>query len=133
MASSDPIADLLTIIRNGGLAKRRFVDVDWSKIKQNIVEILKQEGFIEDYLLKKESPQRGKLRVFLKYRPDRVHIIKGLKRISKPGLRRYVAHLEIPYFFGGYGVSIISTSKGLMVGRQAIEQKVGGELLCAVW
>jgi small subunit ribosomal protein S8 len=133
MAVSDPIADFLTRIRNGVRAKRRFVDAGWSKIKQNIAEILKTLGFIDDYLVRHDTPQRGTIRVFLKYDQHRTPAIQGIKRMSKPGLRRYVAHQDIPYFYGGLGVSILSTSQGLLPGVEANKRKIGGELLCMVW
>lgn len=132
-AISDPIADFLTRIRNATQAQHRYVDVDWSKIKQNIADILLAKGFIENYLVKHENKQRGTMRIFLKYTEGRFPVIKGIKRISKPGLRRYVGHQDIPRFYGGLGLSIISTSKGLMAGYDAITNKVGGELLCLVW
>lgn len=132
-AISDPIADFLTRIRNATQARHRYVDVDWSRMKQNIADILKSKGFIESYLVKHENKQRGTMRLFLKYTEGRYPVIKGIKRVSKPGLRRYVGHQDIPRFYGGFGVSIISTSKGLMAGYDAMTNKVGGELLCLVW
>lgn len=133
MAVSDPIADFLTRIRNGGRAKRRFVEVSWSKMKESLSEILKQQGFIENYLIKHDSPQRGTIRIFLKYDTNRLPVIKDLRRISKPGLRRYVTHNDIPYFYGGLGLSIVSTSQGVLPGIEATRRKLGGELLCMVW
>lgn len=132
-ALSDPIADFLTRIRNATKAQHRYVDVDWSRIKQNIADILKAQGFIESYLVKHETKQRGTMRLFLKYTEGRYPVIQGIKRVSKPGLRRFVGHQDIPRFYGGLGVSIISTSKGLMAGYDAMNNKVGGELLCLVW
>ena len=133
MAVSDPIADFLTRIRNATRAEHRFVDVDWSKMKQNIADILKGQGFVENYLVKMESKQRGTIRVFLKYTPLRKSVIQGVKRVSRPGLRRYVSYQDIPRFFGGMGVSIVSTSQGVMAGFDANKRKIGGELLCMVW
>lgn len=130
---SDPIADFLTRIRNGGRAKRRFVDASWSKMKESISEILKEQGFIESYLIKHETPQRGTIRIFLKYDQNRSPIIRGLRRISKPGLRRYINSTDIPYFYGGLGLSIVSTSQGVLPGIEASRRKIGGELLCTVW
>lgn len=132
-AISDPIADFLTRIRNATRAQHRYVDIDWSKIKENIAEILKAQGFVDSYLVKHENKQRGTIRIFLKYNDGRQPVIQGIKRVSKPGLRRYVGHQDIPRFYGGLGLSIISTSKGLMAGFEAITNKVGGELLCLVW
>ncbi len=133
MAVSDPIADFLTRIRNGGRAKRRFVDVGWSKIKETMAEILKQQGFIESYLTKHDTTHRGTIRIFLKYDTNRIPVIRDLRRISKPGLRRYVTYRDIPYFYGGLGLSIVSTSQGLLPGGEATRRKIGGELLCLVW
>lgn len=133
MAVNDPIADFLTRIRNACKAQHRYVDVDWSKVIQYISEILKAEGFIENFLVKQESPSRGTVRLFLKYASGRAPVINGLRRISKPGLRRYVKHDEIPSSFGGLGVPIVSTSQGVLPGNEARKRKIGGELLCMVW
>ena len=132
-ATSDPIADFLTRIRNATQAQHRYVDIPWSKIKQNIADILKNKGFIESYLVKQDNKQRGTMRLFLKYSEGRRPVIQGIKRVSKPGLRRYVGHQDIPRFYGGLGLSIVSTSKGIMAGYDASTNKVGGELLCLVW
>lgn len=133
MAVNDPIADFLTRIRNGQMSRLRFVDIGWSKMKESLANILKDKGFIENFLVKKDENQRGTIRVFLKYSDGRRPVIRGLKRISTPGLRRYVACDEIPSFFGGLGLSIISTSQGVMAGRDASQRRLGGELLCMVW
>ena len=133
MALSDPIADFLTRIRNASGARKRYLDVDWSKMKESIANILKEKGFIENYLVKKLNSERGKIRIFLKYSEMRKPVIQGLKRISKPGLRRYVKHSDIPRFYGGLGLSIVSTSQGIMAGAKAMENKIGGELVCMVW
>ncbi len=133
MAVSDPIADFLTRIRNATRAQHRYVDMDWSKMKQNMADILKSQGFIESYLVKMDSKQRGTVRVFLKYTPMRKPVIQGIKRVSRPGLRQYVSHTDIPRFHGGMGVSIVSTSQGIMAGLDASKRKIGGELLCMVW
>lgn len=133
MTTSDPIADFLTRIRNSIKAQHRYVDISWSKVKQNIAEILKNLGFIESYLVKQDSKNRGTIRIFLKYTDNRKPVIQGLRRISKPGLRRYVGHQDIPRFFGGMGLSIVSTSQGIMSGVDAKNKKIGGELLCVVW
>ncbi len=132
MSVSDPIADFLTIIRNGLMAKHRFVEVHWSKIKEALTQILKEEGLIEGFLLKKEGTI-GTLRIYLKYAKGRNPVIQGLKRVSRPGMRKYVTCEEIPDFFGGLGVSILSTSQGIMVGKKARECHIGGELVCFVW
>ena len=133
MSFNDPVADLLTRIRNAAKAQHRYVDINWSKLKENVAKILKTYGFIENYMVKKDQNSRGTLRIMLKYANDRQPVISGLKRISKPGLRRYVGHSDIPKFYGGLGVSILSTSKGVMAGKDAANEKVGGELLCVVW
>lgn len=133
MAVSDTIADFLTRIRNGTRAQHRYVDVSWSKMNQNIAEILKNQGFLESYLVKLDNQQRGTIRVFLKYSDHRRPVIQGIKRVSRPGLRKYVTHHDIPNFFGGMGLSIVSTSQGVMAGSEAIKRGVGGELLCMVW
>ena len=132
-AISDPIADFLTRIRNATRAQHRYVDIAWSVMKQNIAEILKSHGFIESYLVKQDNKQRGSMRIFLKYTDGRQPVIQGIKRVSKPGLRRYVGHQDIPRFYGGLGLSILSTSNGVMAGFEAMTKKVGGELLCMVW
>lgn len=132
-AISDPIADFLTRIRNATRAQHRYVDVSWSVIKQNIAEILKAYGFIDSFLVKQDDRKRGTMRVFLKYTDGRQPVIQGIKRVSKPGLRRYVGHQDIPRFYGGLGLSILSTSNGVMAGFEAMTKKVGGELLCLVW
>lgn len=133
MAVSDPIADFLTRIRNASRSQHRYVDVSWSKIKQNIAEILKNRGFIENYLVKLDG-NRGTIRIFLKYTQGRMPVIQGLKRMSKPGLRNYVKSEEIPTaFYGGEGLSIVSTSQGVIPGNEAKNKKIGGELICLVW
>ena len=133
MASSDPIADFLTKIRNATRAQHRFVDIRWSKLKQHIAEILKNQGFVESFLVKQDNKNRGTIRIFLKYTDGRRPVIQGIKRVSSPGLRQYVGHLDIPAFFGGLGVSILSTSQGVMAGNDAHHKGLGGELLCLVW
>jgi small subunit ribosomal protein S8 len=133
MAISDPIADFLTRIRNALRAEHRYVDVSWSRMKENIAEILKNLGFIESFLVKHDNKQRGTMRIFLKYAAGRKPVIQGLTRVSKPGLRRYVTREAIPQFFGGKGVSIISTSQGVLDGADAQRRNIGGELLCLVW
>lgn len=133
MAVNDPVADFLTRIRNSIEAQHRFVDIDWSKMKQTLAEILKDQGFIENFLVKVDENQRGTIRIFLKYTKTRRPVIQGLKRISKPGLRKYVRHDEIPSFYGNMGLSIISTSQGVMPGKKAKEIGIGGEILCLVW
>lgn len=132
MATSDPIADLLTRIRNGLKGQHRFIDVRWSRLKQALAEVLKNEGFIDNYLVKSEGTQ-GTMRIFLKYSQGRRPVIQGLKRMSTPGRRLYVTCEDIPHFFGGLGVAIVSTPKGVMAGQEARKQRLGGEILCQVW
>lgn len=133
MAVNDPVADFLTRIRNSIGAQHRYVDIDWSKMKQTLAEILKDQGFIENYLVKVDENQRGTIRIFLKYTSGRLPVIQGLKRISKPGLRKFVGHRDIPRFYGNMGLSIVSTSQGVMPGNEAKSKGIGGELLCLVW
>jgi small subunit ribosomal protein S8 len=132
MTHSDPIADMLTRIRNALMVGRESVSAPSSKMKVAIAKILKEEGFITDYELVQSTPQ-DQLRVQLRYLSKNEPVINGLKRISKPGLRIYVDKREIPRFYGGRGLSIISTSQGLMTGQEAWRRGVGGELLCYVW
>jgi small subunit ribosomal protein S8 len=129
---SDPIADMLTRIRNANTVRHETVEMPASKIKRQIAEILKNEGFIRDceYI---EDNKQGVLRIFLKYGPNNERVITGLKRISKPGLRVYTKASEIPRVLGGLGIAIISTSKGLMTDKQARQLKTGGEVICYVW
>jgi len=132
MTVSDPIADMLTRIRNAIMANHDNVLVPSSKMKLSIARILKEEGFITDYEVVRGKPHRV-IKVYLKYLDDNQPVISGLKRISKPGLRVYVQKKEIPRVYGGLGIAIISTSKGVRTGQQAWHQGAGGELLCYVW
>lgn len=129
---SDPIADLLTRIRNSSGAQKRYVDIPFSKIKLEIVKVIKETGFISEF---KEIELNSKktLRVFLKYTKDRQPVIKQLKRESKPGLRKYVAKEQIPTVLGGMGISVLSTSQGVLEGNEAKKRNLGGELLCVAW
>ena len=133
MSMTDPIADMLTRIRNAGHARHRRVDVPASKMKSAIARILEEEGYIQGTRLIKEGPQ-GTLRIFLKY-DDTLGgcAIRGLKRLSMPGRRVYVSREAIPRVLGGYGVCIVSTSQGLMTGIAARQKGIGGELVCQVW
>lgn len=133
MAVSDPIADFLTKIRNAVRAQHRFVDVKFSKLKLNICEILKKYGFIESFLVKQDDKGRGTIRIFNRYTVDRQPVIQGIKRISKPGSRQFIGYDDIPQYWGGMAIQILSTSKGVMAGRDAKQEKVGGELLCLIW
>jgi small subunit ribosomal protein S8 len=129
---NDPLSDLLTRLRNASRAKHRYVDVGYSKMKEAVIKILKEKGFVAHYLIKEEK-KKGTVRVFLKYAGQREPVIRGLKRISKPSLRKYVSCGRIPRVFGGMGISILSTSRGVMEGSVARQQKIGGELLCLAW
>ena|SRR5579871_6271074 len=129
---SDPIADMLTRIRNANMANHQVVDVPASRTKRAIAEILKEEGFIRDCESVSEGPQ-GVLRITLKYGPEKEKVITGLRRISRPGLRVYSSRTEIPRVLGGLGLVIISTSKGIMSGKRAKREGFGGEVLAYVW
>lgn len=131
-AITDPVADLLTRIRNANTANHKLVDVPASRVKAAISQILKDEGFIEDVERVNEGPQ-GTLRIRLKYGPEKEKVITGLRRISRPGLRVYTAKTEIPRVLGGLGLVIISTSQGIMSGKRAKKLGVGGEVLAYVW
>ena len=133
MAVTDPIADMLTRIRNAVNARHDSVRVPASKMKVEMARILTEEGFIESYDLVRSGTPHAAIQVKLHYRSRSEPAITGLKRVSKPGLRVYVGKGEIPRYFGGLGVAVMSTSKGVMTGRQAWRQGVGGELLCYVW
>jgi small subunit ribosomal protein S8 len=130
MAFNDPIAELLVKIRNAGKAQHRYVDIYTSRIKMSIIQLLKENGFIENFFVNEPKKQ---VRILLKYTPMRKHVIRGLRRSSTPGLRKYVGSKEIPRIFGGIGLSIISTSQGVMSGDTARKLQVGGEILCQVW
>ena len=132
MTVSDPIADMLTRIRNAIMARHDNVLVPASKMKLSIARILKDEGFIADYEVVRGKPHRA-IKIYLKYLGDNKSAISGLKRVSKPGLRVYVQKKEIPRVYGGLGIAIISTSKGVRTGQQAWRQEACGELLCYVW
>jgi len=132
MSMSDPIADLLTRIRNGVRAEHEKVDIPSSKLKVRITEILKEEGFIKNFRLIEDKKQ-GMLRVYLKYGPGNEKIISGLVRVSKPGRRVYVGKDKIPSILGGMGVAILSTSQGVMTDRAVRKQQLGGEVLAYVW
>ena len=132
MVITDPIADMLTRIRNAYTAKHDEVSVPASTIKKAIAEILLDEGYIKGYEIKEEGPKKT-INIALKYGPNRQRVITGLKRISKPGLRVYAKSEELPKVLGGLGIAIISTSKGLMTDKEARKQMVGGEVLAYIW
>ena len=129
---SDPIADLLTRIRNGSRAEHEKVDIPSSKLKVRVAELLKDEGFIKNFRVLDDTKQ-GTLRVYLKYGPGNEKVISGLVRISTPGRRVYVAHDKIPSILGGMGVALVSTSRGVLTDRDARKERVGGEVLAYVW
>ena len=129
---SDPVADLLTRIRNGSMAEHEKVDVPASKLKVRIAEILKEEGFIKNFRIIEDRKQ-GVLRVYLKYGPGQERVITGLRRVSKPGRRLYVSAEKVPSVLSGMGVAILSTPRGVMTDRESKKAKVGGEVLCYVW
>jgi small subunit ribosomal protein S8 len=132
MAMSDPIADLLTRIRNGLMKQQPRVDAPASKIKEDICAVLKGEGYIEDYK-RTEDGKQGILQVTLKYLSDRKPVMQGLRRVSKPSLRVYVGSEGVRPVRSGLGISILSTPKGVMTGKQARAANVGGEILCEIW
>ena len=132
MQITDPIADMLTRIRNAGSARHETVDVPNSKMKKAIAEILLEEGYIKSFQLIDDGTQ-GVIRITLKYLPGKEKAIQGLRRVSKPGLRVYAGADELPQVLGGLGIAIISTSKGIMTDKKARAQHVGGEVLAFVW
>ncbi|HET6924031.1 MAG TPA: 30S ribosomal protein S8 [Anaeromyxobacteraceae bacterium] len=133
MSFTDPIGDMLTRIRNASSARHEKVLVPASRLKARIAEVLKEEGFIKDFVMHRDESKQGAITILLKYTTEREPAINDIKRVSKPGLRRYVATGSIPRVLNGMGIAIISTSKGVMVDREARKQKVGGELICTVW
>jgi small subunit ribosomal protein S8 len=132
MNMTDPVADMLSRIRNGVRAKLPQVDVPSSKLKMEIARILKDEGYIANFKVN-EDDRQNVLRVFLKYGPGMERVITDLQRVSKPGCRIYCGKDQIPRVYGGLGINILSTSRGLMTGRSAAREGVGGEILCNVW
>ncbi len=131
MIVNDPIADMLSRIRNAALARLDRAEMPLSRLKSRVADILKAEGYIADYRV--DESEFGTLTVVLKYGRDRSSAIVGLKRASRPGRRVYVGHEAIPKVHNGYGVAILSTSRGVMTDKEARRQKVGGEVLCEVW
>jgi len=133
MSLTDPIADMLTRMRNAIVSRHEFVLVPASRTKISIAKVLKEEGFIKDYeVLKGNTPQRV-IKVYLSYAAKKQPVLTGLQRVSKPGLRVYCQKGEIPRIYGGLGIAIISTSQGVMTGQQAWKKGLGGEVLCYVW
>ena len=132
MPVTDPVADMLARIRNAAAVKHDTVLVPASKIKVSIAKLLKEEGFIKEYQLLKGAPQK-QLKIYLGYRDKKEPVISGLQRVSKPGLRIYAQRTEIPRVYGGLGIAILSTPKGIMTGKEAWRHKIGGEVICYIW
>ncbi|AIF68316.1 MULTISPECIES: 30S ribosomal protein S8 [Bacillaceae] len=132
MVMTDPIADMLTRIRNANTVRHEKLELPASKLKKDVADILKREGFIRDYEFVEDDKQ-GVLRIFLKYGKNDERVITGIKRISKPGLRVYAKSTEIPRVLNGLGIAVVSTSKGVLSDKEAREQAVGGEVLAYVW
>lgn len=134
MTMTDPIADMLTRIRNANLAMHDDVRMPSSKLKEALAAILQQEGYIQDYDVEDNPGRPGRtLAIRMRYSPERSRTISGLRRVSKPGLRVYSKATEVPRVLGGLGVAVLSTSQGLMSDREARRRRVGGEVLCFVW
>ncbi|RKX96632.1 MAG: 30S ribosomal protein S8 [Spirochaetes bacterium] len=132
MGLSDPIADMLTVIRNANRVKKEKVDIPSSKLKLEIIKILKNEGYIKNFKLIEEG-RKSYIRIYLKYTPNGESVIHDLKRVSRPSLRVYKKKNQIPRVYNGYGTSIISTSKGVLTDKKARESNVGGEVICYIW
>lgn len=130
--SCDPIADMLTKIRNASFARHEKVDIPLSKLKLEIIKIFKNEGYIKNFKLVEEN-KKPVIRIFLKYDQNNKPVITNLKRVSKPGLRIYRGKNDIPRIFNGLGTTVISTSRGVLTGKKAREQGIGGEVLCYIW
>ena len=133
MAMSDPLADMLTRIRNAVMVKKSSVDIPRSNTKVEIARVLKEEGYIVDYHVSQQEGEQGTLTVDLKYDEEGGSVISGIQRVSKPGLRQYAKAGEIPEVLNGLGISIVSTSKGIVTDKNAKAQNSGGEILCEVW
>ena len=134
MSMTDPIADMLTRIRNAQMTEKATCQMPSSKVKEALADILHKEGYIEGYEVADNPERPGRvLSIKMKYSPERARVISGLRRVSKPGLRVYSQSAKVPRVFGGLGVAVISTSQGLMTDREARKRNVGGEILCYVW
>ncbi|MHC1691849.1 MAG: 30S ribosomal protein S8 [Sphaerochaetaceae bacterium] len=133
MAISDPVADMLTKIRNASQAKHEKVEVTTSKLKLQIVKILKNEGYVKNFKKVVNKDGVNYIRVFLKYDEKQNPILHGIDRISTPGRRVYTGYRDMPRVYNGYGVVVVSTSTGVITGKKASEKKVGGELICSIW
>lgn len=130
---TDPVADMLTRVRNASRARLEKVDMPASRLKERIAQVLKEEGYIKNFRTIAEGNNQATLRIFLKYTAENEGVISGLRRVSRPGLRVYVQKNEIPKVMSGLGISILSTPKGVLTDRAARKENVGGELLCTVW
>ena len=133
MSMTDPVADLLTRIRNACMEKHEKVEVPASRLKANIVRVLKDEGFIKNFRLIRDDNGHVSIKIFLKYDDKGESVIRGIRRVSKPGIRKYAGMESVPRVLGGVGISILSTSKGVLASQKAVQNKVGGEILCEVW
>ena len=132
MSMSDPLADMLTRIRNAVMVRYETVDVPMSNLKVGVAKVLREEGYIKDYEIIEDNKQ-GVLRIMLKYGPNNELVVSGIRRVSKPGLRKYVKADDIPKVLSGLGISILSTSKGVITDREARRLRIGGEILCEAW
>jgi len=132
MTMTDPVADMLTRIRNANTASHKTVDVPASKVKKSIAAILRDEGYIEDYEVTEDGKQ-GIIKIKMKYAPDKVRVISGIRKISKPGLKVFVKAEDVPRVLGGLGIAIISTSSGIISDKEARRIGIGGEVICYVW
>jgi small subunit ribosomal protein S8 len=132
MSMTDPVADLLTRIRNACLEKHEKLEVPASRLKANVIRVLKDEGYIKNFRLVREEG-RPMIKIFLKYTDQGTSVIQGIRRVSRPGLRQYSSYEQLPRPLSGAGISIVSTSKGVLSGQKARQAKVGGEVLCEVW
>ena len=132
MSMTDPISDLFTRIRNSAKERHEKLEVPASRLKANVVRVLKEEGYIKNFRLMREEG-RPVIKVYLKYTPEGDSVIRGIRRVSRPGLRRYSGYQEMPKPLSGAGIAIVSTSKGVITGQKARAQKVGGEILGEVW
>jgi small subunit ribosomal protein S8 len=133
MGMTDPIADMLTRIRNANDVRFKSVDVLLSQVNFNIAKVLKKTGYISGFNVKRDNNQKGVLRIYLRFSDAKEGVITGIERVSKPGKRVYVKKQKIPMVLNGYGIAILSTSKGIVTDREARELNVGGEMLCRVW
>ncbi|HOR31879.1 MAG: 30S ribosomal protein S8 [Pseudomonadota bacterium] len=133
MGMTDPIADMLTRVRNANRMKFRSVNARLSRVNLEIVKVLKRTGYISGFDVKKDASKKDVLKIYLKYTDTRGRIIQDLQRVSKPGRRIYVSSKKIPRVYNGFGVAIVSTSRGIMTDKEARQQNVGGEILCNVW